>query len=132
MGDLIANSRISRKLSGNHIGPSQPKEGTVIRSIDIANELGFSKPSVSVAMKNLRENEYITVSPEGSISLLPAGQAIADKIYERHTLITDLLVALGVDPGGCRRGCLPDRACYQRRELCCHQKLTPGKTSRSC
>ena len=49
-------------------------------------------------MKNLRENGYITVSPEGSISLLPAGQAIADKIYERHTLITDLLVALGVDP----------------------------------
>ena len=49
-------------------------------------------------MKNLRENGYITVSPEGSISLLPAGQEIADKIYERHTLITDLLTALGVDP----------------------------------
>ena len=69
-----------------------------VRSIDIANELDFSKPSVSVAMKNLRENGYITVSPEGSISLLPAGQEIADKIYERHTLITDLLTALGVDP----------------------------------
>ena len=75
----------------------EQKNGTV-RSIDIANELGFSKPSVSVAMKNLRENGYITVSPEGSISLLPAGQEIADKIYERHTLITDLLTALGVDP----------------------------------
>ena len=73
------------------------QKGTV-RSIDIANELGFSKPSVSVAMKNLRENGYITVSPEGSISLLPAGQAIADKIYERHTLITDLLIMLGVNP----------------------------------
>lgn len=73
------------------------QKGTV-RSIDIANELGFSKPSVSVAMKNLRENGYITVSPEGSISLLPAGQEIADKIYERHTVITDLLTALGVDP----------------------------------
>ena len=70
----------------------------LVRSIDIANELGFSKPSVSVAMKNLRENGYITVSPEGSISLLPAGQAIADKIYERHTLITDLLITLGVNP----------------------------------
>ena len=69
-----------------------------VRSIDIVNELSFSKPSVSVAMKNLRENGYITVSPEGSISLLPAGQEIADKIYERHTLITDLLTALGVDP----------------------------------
>ena len=69
-----------------------------VRSIDIVNELGFSKPSVSVAMKNLREKGYITVSPEGSISLLPAGQAIADKIYERHTLITDLLITLGVNP----------------------------------
>ena len=69
-----------------------------VRSIDIATELGFSKPSVSVATKNLRENGYITVSPEGSISLLPAGQAIADKIYERHTLITDLLIMLGVNP----------------------------------
>lgn len=70
----------------------------MVRSIDIANELNFSKPSVSVAMKNLRENGYITVSPEGSISLLPAGQEIAEKIYERHTLVTDLLTALGVDP----------------------------------
>ena len=74
------------------------KRNGYVRSIDIANELGFSKPSVSVAMKNLRENGYITVSPEGSISLLPAGQAIADKIYERHTLITDLLIMLGVNP----------------------------------
>lgn len=70
----------------------------MVRSIDIANELGFSKPSVSVAMKNLRENGYITVSPEGYISLLPEGLAIAEKIYERHTLLTNWLVRLGVNP----------------------------------
>lgn len=70
----------------------------MVRSIDIANALNFSKPSVSVAMKNLRENGYISVSPEGSISLLPAGQKIAETIYERHTLLTDLLTALGVSP----------------------------------
>ena len=70
----------------------------MVRSIDIANELGFSKPSVSVAMKKLRANGYIEVSSEGYITLLPAGQEIADKIYERHTLLSDWLTALGVDP----------------------------------
>lgn len=73
------------------------QKGTV-RSIDIANALNFSKPSVSVAMKKLRENGYIAVSPEGSISLLPPGQKIAETIYERHTLLTDLLTDLGVSP----------------------------------
>lgn len=68
----------------------------MVRSIDIANEMGFSKPSVSVAMKNLRENGYISVSPEGYITLLPAGLEIAEKIYERHTLLTAWLTALGV------------------------------------
>ena len=70
-------------------------KGTV-RSIDIANEMGFSKPSVSVAMKNLREKGCITVSPEGWITLLPKGQEIADRIYERHVLITKWLTAIGV------------------------------------
>ena len=70
----------------------------MVRSIDIANELGYSKPSVSVAMKNLRENQCITVSPEGFISLLPKGKEIADRIYERHTVVSNLLVKLGVDP----------------------------------
>ena len=69
-----------------------------VRSIDIANELEFSKPSVSVAMKNLRENGYIEVDGDGFISLLPSGVAIAEKIYERPTAISDWLVALGVDP----------------------------------
>lgn len=69
-----------------------------VRSIDIANELGFSKPSVSVAMKNLRENGYISMDNDGSIHLLPPGLAIAERIYERHTLISNWLCTLGVDP----------------------------------
>ncbi len=69
-----------------------------VRSIDIANELSFSKPSVSVAMKNLRQNDLIIVNEEGHISLTPSGLAIAAKVYERHTLLSDLLVSLGVAP----------------------------------
>lgn len=68
------------------------------RSIDIANELHFSKPSVSVAMKNLRLNGYIDVDKEGYITLLDKGLEIAEKIYERHTLFSDWLMALGVSP----------------------------------
>ena len=67
-----------------------------VRSIDIANELGFSKPSVSVAMKNLRENHYITVASDGNISLTDAGRAIAETIYERHTFLSSWLTQLGV------------------------------------
>lgn len=69
-----------------------------VRSIDIANELGFSKPSVSVAMKNLRTNRYIEVDKEGFITLLDKGREIADKIYERHTLLSTWLVRMGVSP----------------------------------
>lgn len=69
-----------------------------VRSIDIANELGFSKPSVSVAMKNLRENGYITVDKEGYITLHDEGLEIAEEMYERHTLLSSWLTALGVDP----------------------------------
>lgn len=67
-----------------------------VRSIDIANELGFSKPSVSVVMKNLRTNGYIEVDKEGFITLLDKGREIADKIYERHTLLSAWLVRMGV------------------------------------
>lgn len=66
------------------------------RSIDIANELGFSKPSVSIAMKNLRENGYIDVLGDGKIVLLPPGKKIATDLYERHTILTECLVAIGV------------------------------------
>ncbi len=69
-----------------------------IRSIDIANELGYSKPSVSVAMKNLRENGYISMDREGYITLEESGRKIAETIYERHTLLTKLLTFLGVSP----------------------------------
>ena len=75
----------------------QRKKGYV-RSIDIANALSFSKPSVSVAMKNLRENECITMDHDGSIHLTDKGRKIAETIYERHTFISDFLVRLGVDP----------------------------------
>lgn len=74
------------------------KQHPVVRSIDIANELSYSKPSVSVAMKNLRTREYITVSDEGHIELTEEGKALAETVYERHTLIHDWLVALGVPP----------------------------------
>ena len=68
-----------------------------VRSIDIANELGFSKPSVSVAMKNLRLNGYIIVDANGHITLSDTGREVAETIYERHTLLTSWLVSLGVD-----------------------------------
>ena len=67
-----------------------------VRSVDIANELGFKKSSVSVAMKNLREKEHITVTDEGFISLTESGRAIAEMIRERHQLLSSWLIALGV------------------------------------
>lgn len=73
------------------------KQRPVVRSVDIANELGFKKSSVSVAMKNLREKNQITVTPEGFIYLTDAGREIAEMIYERHELLTEWLVRLGVD-----------------------------------
>ena len=73
----------------------QERKGYV-RAIDIANEMGFSKPSVSIAMKNLRASECIEVSPEGNITLTDKGRAIAEKIYERHQYITYWLRTLGV------------------------------------
>lgn len=70
----------------------------VVRSIDIATELGYSKPSVSVAMKNLKSKNYIMISEEGFITLTEDGKSLAESIYERHTLITEWLVHLGVSP----------------------------------
>lgn len=74
------------------------KRKGIVRSIDIANEMGFSKPSVSVAMKNLRLGGYIRVDDDGNITLLDKGREIAEKIYERHTLVSSWLTAMGVDP----------------------------------
>ena len=70
----------------------------VVRSVDIAEELGFKKSSVSVAMKNLREKKHITVTREGVIYLTQTGLQIAEMIYERHEFFTDWLIRLGVDP----------------------------------
>ena len=70
----------------------------VVRSVDIANELDFKKSSVSVAMKNLRNNGLIEMDSDGHITLLEQGYQIAAKMYERHTLMTQWLVRLGVDP----------------------------------
>lgn len=69
----------------------------LVRSIDIVNELEFSKPSVSVAMKNLRENGYIEIDDGGFISLLPDGQRIAETMFERHTIISNWLIEIGVN-----------------------------------
>lgn len=74
------------------------KTHPVVRSVDIAAELNFKKSSVSVAMKKLRENGDIEVSPEGYITLTEAGRKIAECIYERHELISSWLIRLGVDP----------------------------------
>ena len=68
-----------------------------VRSIDVANHLNFSKPSVSVAMKNFREDGYIAMGPDGSINLTEKGQEIAERMYERHQIIAKALMALGVD-----------------------------------
>ena len=76
---------------------SQRKGKGEVRSIDIVNELEFSKPSVSVAMKNLRENGYITVDKDGYIRLTDKGLEIAERMYERHTLLSQWLIKLGVD-----------------------------------
>ena len=73
------------------------KKLPVVRSVDISNELGFKKSSVSVAMKNLKEKHYITVTDAGFIYLTEDGNKIAQTIYERHEFISKWLVSLGVD-----------------------------------
>lgn len=72
------------------------KKLPVVRSVDIANELGFKKSSISVAMKNLREKDHISVDKSGFISLTSSGLEIAEMIYERHQLLSSWLIQLGV------------------------------------
>ncbi|MCI6014193.1 MAG: metal-dependent transcriptional regulator [Coprobacillus sp.] len=72
------------------------KEKGKVISIDIANSMNYSKPSISRAMKNLRENDYITFEENGEINLTEKGLNIAQKIYERHVLLTNYFMALGV------------------------------------
>ena len=68
-----------------------------VRAIDIGEEMGYSKPSVSRAVGILRQGGYIHVAEDGGITLTESGQAVAEKIYERHRLLTSFLVKLGVD-----------------------------------
>lgn len=70
----------------------------VVRSVDISNELGFKKSSVSVAMKNLRTRNYITVTEDGFIYLTPEGRRVAEMVYDRHETLTTILARLGVSP----------------------------------
>lgn len=73
------------------------KELGHVRSIDICNKLKYSKPTISVMMKNFRESGYITMDEDGFIHLTPKGAKIAKQMYERHVMIADMLIALGVD-----------------------------------
>ena len=73
-------------------------EKGAVRSIDVARHLGFTKPSVSRAMSLLRQNGYVVMESDGSLTLTEAGLAIAEPIYERHCMLTKWLVALGVSP----------------------------------
>ena len=72
------------------------KKSDSVRSLDVAEQMGFSKPSVSRAVKLLKEGEYLTVDKDGYLHLTESGLAVAKKIYERHTVLTELLVSLGV------------------------------------
>ena len=69
-----------------------------VRAIDVGEHMGYSKPSVSRAMSLLKQGEYITVDADGAITLTDKGREVAEKIYARHTLLTNFLISLGVDP----------------------------------
>lgn len=73
------------------------KKNSSVRSIDVANEMGFTKASISIAMKRLREDEYIVVENDGAIHLTDKGKDIAARVYERHQLIAKILITLGVN-----------------------------------
>ncbi len=72
------------------------KQNGIVRSIDVANHLNFTKPSVSVAMKAFREEGYVNMDENGALTLTPKGMAIAAKVYERHEIIAKALIHLGV------------------------------------
>lgn len=69
----------------------------MVRAIDIGNKMGFSKPSVSVAMKHFKEDGYIDIDDNGAITLLDKGRVIAERIYDRHNTISEMLISIGVD-----------------------------------
>ena len=74
------------------------EEKAEVRSIDIAHEMGYSKPSISIAMKKLKEAGLIDIDEHGFIALTKEGHVIADRVYERHTVLKKILINIGVDP----------------------------------
>ena len=88
------------------------QENGMVRSIDVVHLLNYTKPSISRAMSRLRENGYITMDKEGWLELTDAGRAIAEQVYERHRLLTQWLIALGVDPQVAR-----DDACKVEHDI---------------
>lgn len=84
-----------------------------VRSIDVANELGVTKPSVSYATKRLKENGYILIDESGHITLTEAGHEIAARIYERHRVLTEFLTKIGVDPA-----LAAEDACKIEHDMC--------------
>lgn len=95
----------------------------LVRSIDIVNEMNFSKPSISIAMKKLREQGYIEMDQNGYISLKPEGRKIAERIYARHKLLTKCLMAIGIDEEkasdeACRIEHVIDDETYEKINAC--------------
>ncbi len=102
-----------------------------VRSIDIVNELDFSKPSVSIAMKNLRENGYILMDKDGFITLTGAGRKIAETMYERHKLLSQWLIDLGVNEktavqDACRMEHVISAESFEAIKRCAHSYLQAG------
>ena len=102
-------------------------EKDAVRSIDVAKHLGFSKPSVSVAMKRLRENGFVIMDDNNYLTLTDTGRAIAVKVYERHNVLTCYLKSIGVSPetaskDACRiEHVISEESCERIKDLC-HQK----------
>lgn len=109
------------------------EEHGMVRSIDVVHDLEVSKPSVSVAMRNLRENGYIQMDDDGYLTLLPPGEEIAQRIYGRHKTLTQIFLQLGVSPETAAAD-----ACKVEHDLSdeTFEKLkahaSGGKTSTSC
>ena len=104
-----------------------------VRSIDVVNELGFTKASVSIAMKKLRENGYIAVDGEGNLTLLAPGREIAERIYSRHRLLTHFFMQLGVDEKAAEDACkaehiLSEQTLEKIRERAIETDAELGKT----
>ena len=105
------------------------KTKKAVRSVDISEHMGYSKPSVSRAVGVLKRNGYIEIDDDGYITLTQTGAAVAEKIYERHTVLTQMLVALGVDPETAREdACRLEHAISDTSFQAIKQHLSLSKT----